>query len=124
MTADPRWDEVIPFHGEKIEIHPEVLPDNTTGVIYLTGQLTTENSPAVMAHLRNALNSGPLPTTIVLDLRGLRYASSTGIGVIAKLLVDLQNRSIALQLANVADNVRGVFDLLGFSAFFLFIERP
>lgn len=124
MTAGPRWDEVIPFHGEKIEIRAEVSPDNTTGVVYLTGQLNTENSPAVMAHLRNTLNSEPLPATIVLDMRGVRYASSTGIGVIAKLLVDLQNRSIALQLANVADNVRGVFDLLGFSAFFRFIERP
>ncbi|MFO8042297.1 MAG: STAS domain-containing protein [Alkalispirochaeta sp.] len=117
------WNELLPFHGEKLEIAAEVSDDESTGVIYLHGQLITENSPTVMAHLHHVLTVVSLPDTIILDLRGLRYASSTGIGVIAKLLVDLQHRSVALELANVADSVRAIFDLLGFSAFFHFVER-
>jgi anti-anti-sigma factor len=123
MTSSHSWGDIIPFHGERIEILPEEPRDAHPGVVYLRGRLTTENSPEVLTHLRNALNSTSLPDTVILDLRGLRYASSTGIGVIANLLVDLQNRSIVLELANVAENVREVFDLLGFSQFFHFIER-
>ncbi|MFW5694769.1 MAG: STAS domain-containing protein [Alkalispirochaeta sp.] len=124
MTGEDSWTALFPFHTEKLQISAEISEDASTGILHLTGQLTTENSSSVSAHLNRIINSTHTPPTVVLNLRGLRYASSTGIGVIAGLLVDLQNRSIALQLANVGESVREVFDLLGFSAFFEFVEWP
>ncbi|MFW5827563.1 MAG: STAS domain-containing protein [Alkalispirochaeta sp.] len=122
-TTDP-WSTRFAFHDDKAEITAEKTPDGTVGILHLSGQLATENSPAVTAHLQQALDANPLPATVILDARHLRYASSTGIGVIARLLVELQNRSVSLQLANVGENVREVFDLLGFSAFFQFVDWP
>jgi|WetSurMetagenome_2_1015567.scaffolds.fasta_scaffold877776_2 anti-sigma B factor antagonist len=59
---------------------------------------------------------------LILDLRSLTYISSTGVGAFAMLLAEARRRESALLIRGMREGVRAVFDVLGFSAFFTFIE--
>lgn len=92
-------------------------------IVVLSGDLNTENAPAVSNALRSAFATPKPLRRVILDFRDVRYASSTGIGTITRLYIDARAHSVSLVLANVADHIRTVFDLLGFSSFFTFTTR-
>jgi anti-anti-sigma factor len=114
---------VIDYRSEKVRLSSQPGDAPGTLIIVIEGQLVTDNSPEVVTQLQKIFEMDPLPSRLVVDLRDLRYASSTGIGAIARLLVECNTRLIPLDLANIPANVKSIFDLLGFSSFFSFIER-
>lgn len=122
----PRHDgasSIIDFRSEKVHLSSERGDAPGTLVIVIEGQLVTDNSPEVIAQLQTIFGMDPLPSRLIIDLRDLRYASSTGIGAMARLLIECRTRLIPLEIANIPANVKSIFDLLGFSSFFSFIER-
>lgn len=64
-----------------------------------------------MAYLHQALTVVSLPETMILNLRGFRHTSSTGIGVIAKLLVDSRVPAVVLEVANLRDSVGAILTI-------------
>ncbi|MCX7655662.1 MAG: STAS domain-containing protein [Treponemataceae bacterium] len=58
-------------------------------------------------------------TTIPLDLAGLHYISSTGVGSISQLVRQASRRDISVHIINCQPKVREVFQLLGLSSVLL-----
>jgi anti-anti-sigma factor len=103
-----------------------LMPPETDGtvVLKLAGHLETDNSHNATAAIRRTFELSPPPESLVLDLSSIVYASSTGIGAFSSILIECRQEGIQLHLANAGDNIRKVFDLLGFSSFFSFIQWP
>ena len=59
-----------------------------------------------------------LEGSALLDLAGLEYISSAGIGVLVKTQLRLQERGEGLTLINVQQRVRTVFHFAGLEEFF------
>lgn len=91
---------------------PPGLVLRVQGVLDTAGAKTFES--AAMECLTAAKEYGSL----ILDLGGLTYASSSGIGAITTILIESQRHRTSFMLCHVPDNVSAVFDVLGFSAFF------
>jgi len=87
-------------------------------VISIEGSLDSNNSDAfrklVLEGLGLAKNEGGL----ILNLAGLRYASSTGLGSFTAILSEARRYQVPFFLYRVQPSVRSVLDLLGFTSFF------
>ncbi len=83
------------------------------------GNLETANSPAFLDVLEKELDGKPVKK-MILELSELLYVSSTGIGSFTTLLINCKNKGTDLILKNMNPKVKSVFDLLGFSSFFVF----
>lgn len=80
--------------------------------IFLTGRLDAAQAPR-LAQLLDKVSGSQ-----VLDLAGLDYISSAGIGVLVKTQLRLQENGCRLQLANVQPRVRAVLHFAGLEQFF------
>ena len=88
----------------------------------LAGSLGNDNSRdfGELAQASLAALSGG--DALILDLSGLEYISSTGVGTLTTLLAEARRREAFLFLRGMQPKVRAVFDVLGFSEFFSFLE--
>lgn len=80
--------------------------------IVLTGRLDAAQAPR-LAQLLDTLES-----SVRLDLTGLEYISSAGIGVLVKTQLRLQEAGSRLQLAHLQPRVRAVLHFAGLEQFF------
>ncbi len=91
-------------------------------VISIEGSLDSNNSEAfrklVLEGLGLAKNEGGL----ILNLAGLRYASSTGLGSFTAILSEARRHQVPFFLCHIQPSVRSVLDLLGFTSFFNCID--
>ena len=85
---------------------------NEDNGIFLTGRLDAAQAPR-LAQLLDALAS-----SAVLDLAGLEYISSAGIGVLVRTQLRLQESGRGLQLAHLQPRVRAVLHFAGLVEFF------
>ncbi len=85
------------------------------------GNLETSNSSGFLETLEKELEGKPVKK-MILELAELYYVSSTGIGSFTTLLISCRNKGAELILRNMNHKVKSVFDLLGFSSFFVFEE--
>ena len=85
----------------------ECLPGNSpaTRVFRLTGPLTLGN----MFELQAALRQDPQPQLTILDLSGVPYMDSAGLGVVVNCHVHCQNKGAAMALAGVNERVMEMF---------------
>lgn len=79
---------------------------------------TIEFAEAVMEFFGGEWEEHPL----ILDLSGLQYISSSGIGSFTTIRVQADHKSSPLYLLNMNTKIRTVFDQLGFSSFFEIID--
>jgi len=92
------------------------LLNNTTVVfMQLRGQMDTNNSHHVVNAFNSLVESGF--TRIILDMSGVPYASSTGIGALTHLLKAISTKKGKLVLINLVPGVYNVIQLLGFTSF-------
>ena len=77
----------------------------STRVFRLTGPLTLGN----MFELQAALRQDPQPALMILDLSGVPYIDSAGLGVVVNCHVHCQNKGAALALAGVNERVMEMF---------------
>ena len=78
------------------------ISDNARGdvtVLALSGRLTVETEAIVCSAVRGAFAEGR--TNLVLDLAGVPYVDSCGLGVMAQAYVAAFRRGGAVKLANV-----------------------
>lgn len=103
----------------------EILYDESRAVLRLsvTGSLNTENSTEFRRRLIAVSASKPRLERVLMNLDGLSYASSMGIGSMVEFMTELRGKKAALDFVNVPPQVRSVMDLLGFSPFLSFIEE-
>lgn len=100
----------------------QIVPHDDAGKVVVTmdGQIATENSREVTDAFKNILSVNVPPKQLLVDMAGLTYVSSAGIGAFIGLLVDCRKQDVTLELHNVSERVRHVFDVLGFGTTFHF----
>lgn len=84
-------------------------PGRGCTVVRVAGELDLPSAPDLRAGLRQAVESGG--DTIVLDLAGVRFIDSSGLGTIVLIYKELQLRAGRLCLAGVQPFVLKVFEL-------------
>ena len=65
---------------------------------------------------------GQLGTTTILDIRGLEYISSAGLGILLSVQKKLSERGQRLRLANMSKHIRDVFKITRLETIFEIIE--
>jgi anti-sigma B factor antagonist len=78
-----------------------------TVILQLTGPVTLRNLFVLLTQLR----SGDLPRVSILDLAGVPYMDSAGMGAIVNYYVHCQNRGIKLIVAGVSSRVMELFKM-------------
>lgn len=90
--------------------------------LLLSGDLDTDSSSGFQSFVLDSLLEMKPQTTLIIDLASLTYLSSTGVGSLAAILSDTRRRNIRLSLCSIPKHVWNIIDLLGFTAFFTFID--
>ena len=78
-----------------------------TLVFHLTGPVTLRN----LFDLQGQLRSGSLPQISILDLSGVPYMDSAGIGAIMNYYTHCQNKHVKLIVAGVSGRVMELFKM-------------
>ena len=81
----------------------------STRITTLTGPVTLPN----LFQLQDELRNGELPSAIILDLTGVPYMDSAGIGAIINYFVHLKKRDVKLTVVGVNGRVVELFRLTG-----------
>jgi len=98
------------------------LSESPPGIsLIISGSLDNDNSRDFRALAQCALESVASGEALILDLAGLGYVSSAGVGALTILLSEAKRRETYLFLKGMQDRVRAVFELLGFADFFSYI---
>ena|ERR1035438_8949839 len=88
-----------------IECKPGKDPGTT--ILQLTGPVTLRN----LFDLQSKLRSDDLPRVSILDLAGVPYMDSAGMGAIVNHYVHCQNKGVKLVVAGVSSRVMELFKL-------------
>lgn len=89
----------------EVVIEPSTV---ATIVVHVAGELDA----ASCSHLIEAVTSiEPGFTTVILDLHGLTFIDSTGIGSLVQVHRDLDGTARMLQLRNVSGPLQGVLEM-------------
>jgi anti-anti-sigma factor len=91
-------------------------------VIALSGSLDTGTSPPFLDFVKDALLDAEDIGGLILDIGSLQYISSTGVGSFTAILVESQKRKLPFYLCRVPTCVSSVMQVLGFQAFFSYLE--
>ncbi|MBI2569569.1 MAG: STAS domain-containing protein [Candidatus Schekmanbacteria bacterium] len=89
-------------------------------VLRVAGFVDAHTAPDFERQLVRLIESGR--TRVVLDLAGLEYMSSAGLGVFMAVVEDLRGNGGDLRVASLRENVRSVYELLGFHTVFMTFE--
>jgi len=104
-----------------------ILPKKHSEDVYVlvfTGQLDTYNTtPVSKAFFRFLKEHHDDMKSLVLDLDGVHYVSSTGVGLIVEIFKQTKDYDIEMYLMNVVGGVMDVLNLLGFASLFNIIDN-
>jgi anti-sigma B factor antagonist len=87
--------------------------DLTVKRINIEGYLDSSTFPKLQEYLSEMLAAGH--HFYLMDLRGLDYISSAGLGVLMGMLRDVRDHNGDLKIVNMSEKIERVFNLLGFS---------
>jgi len=87
-------------------------------VISIDGSLDSNNSDAFRKLALEVLGLAKNEGGLILNLAGLRYASSTGLGSFTAILLEARRHQVPFFLCHIQPSVLSVLDLLGFTSFF------
>ncbi len=91
--------------------------------VNVKGRLETTNSIHFLDYMTKLIDSSPSGCELILAMSELYYVSSTGIGAFTTILVNSKKRSMKLFIKNMQPKVMSILELLGFTAFFNFIQE-
>jgi anti-anti-sigma factor len=89
----------------------DVSAEGDEVVLVLRGELDPHTAPALRDEIDRS--TGPDVTTLVLDVRGLRFIDSSGLRVIIGAHKDMTARSGQLVLRAPTDTTRRLLDITG-----------
>jgi anti-sigma B factor antagonist len=89
-------------------------------VMYLDGHVDAYNAPSFQKKVGRAVEAGYVK--LVINLAAVSFVGSSGIGVFAHLMRTLRSRGGDVVMVKPHPRVYEVFQLLGFSSFFQFVD--
>lgn len=117
-----------PVGGGAIAIHRGPAPPATPAVeisleanaevvtIRLGGELVASSCGAVRDTVLEAV--GRKPRTVVVDMAGVPFIDTSGLGVLVGLRATLRSRKIEFALANLTERVQNIFRMTKLNAVF------
>ncbi|RME89895.1 MAG: anti-sigma factor antagonist [Candidatus Hydrogenedentota bacterium] len=99
-----------------LEVHKEDL--GNVLIYHLIGELDAYTSDSFEKEVSSTINEKA--RTYVLDLSGLDFISSTGIGLIVGLREQLKEKNLDLKLAEAQESVKRIFEIVGLDEIFVF----
>ncbi len=103
---------------DKFEIFRRDVDD--ISILNLQGFLDAHTAPDFEAELQKLINEKRY--NIVVNLDGLQYISSAGLGVFMGVIEDVRNNGGDLKICCASPKVFKVFDLLGFPSLYEFFS--
>jgi anti-sigma B factor antagonist len=85
-------------------------------IVYVSGDVDLRSSPALRTELLNLLKSPP--RRLIVDLTGVDYMDSSGVGTVVELKRLLERKGGKLVLCGLQERVRGVFEITQLDKFF------
>jgi len=82
-------------------------------VISVSGSIDSDTASDFLAATMNLLGSLPRGAVISLDLKDVRFVSSTGVGALTSLLAAAEGRGVALRVSGLSPACEDVFSVLG-----------
>ena len=89
----------------------EVCPTDGVDVCTVIGELDVSSAPKLRQALVELVAAAPGPPLVVVDLAGVDFLDSTGLGVLLGGLKRVRARDGALALCRAEPQVRKVFDV-------------
>ncbi len=80
-------------------------------VLRLNGKLDVHSSPRLLEILDTLIESKV--KSIVLDMGGIDYLSSYGLGVLVSTMKNMRGKDGDLKLASIRERVKTLFDMMG-----------
>jgi len=84
-------------------------------VFYLTGELDLSVAPQLRSALEAIVNQVEKP--LILNLKGLKYIDSTGIGIIISVLKIRDELNAGFTVREIPPSIKRLFDLTGISGY-------
>ena len=113
--------EELNSSNKQITIKKDYHKGDKNLVLLFVGSIDTYNSNDVSKAILGSIEE-EAPKILILDLGGVNYVASTGIGSITLVLKKCREKDIHLYLVNINDKVFEVFNLLGFTSFFTIVD--
>ncbi|WP_420576972.1 STAS domain-containing protein [Ekhidna sp.] len=100
----------------------EISTENKDGVYFIAvnGEIDAGSSIYLDNALKEAMGNGE--KKIVVDLSGLNYISSAGLGVFISHLDEFKLQKIELAIFGINETVKQVFDILGLEKLLTIVE--
>lgn len=89
-------------------------------ILHISGELDLSVAPQLRATLESIVNQIDKP--LILNLKGLTYIDSTGIGIIISVLKIRDGLNAPFYVRGIPEPIKRLFDLTGISEFLK--ERP
>ena len=107
----------------RLRTRPSAAPSKSVAVVEVAGELDLHSAPQLRAELNRALENNA-PPRIVVDLMGVTFLDSTGVGVLVGALKRAREAQGALHFCGAQSRVRRVFEITGLiGALPLFVTR-
>jgi len=91
-------------------------------ILKVDGFIDTYNSTLFFNIIKNFINLASRKVCVI-EMSGINYMSSTGIGSFVELLKFCTDKKIVFYIMNINNNIDEVFNLLGFKSFFNYIKE-
>ncbi len=98
----------------------EVRREERATVVALTGEVDLKHSPRI--HRTLVELSDERPERMILDLTGVGYMDSSGVGTLVDIYRRVQAYGGRLMLSGMQDKVRSVFEITQLDQFFVMHE--
>ncbi len=96
-----------------LETKEDSIDGLSVQIVHVQGYLDTSTFPKLQDHLQSIIEKEEY--RIIVEFGELNYISSAGLGVLMGMLQEVRQHNGDLKLANMADKIRNLFDMLGFS---------
>lgn len=106
--------------AEDLKFETEIVPDKDIVVLTLKGALDAHTFDHFQGTIHDLFERGCY--RLVMDLSGIEYISSAGVGVFFSALTEARENNGAIVLVNISPCVRDVFNLLGLGQMFVLSE--
>ncbi len=93
---------------------------NELEILAIKGELDLNNAAAVKTILDREINAGKI--NIVMDLKGLEYIDSSGIGVFINTVNKIRSLKGNFVLMGLSENIKRIFNLTKLTSFFRIIR--
>ena len=87
----------------------------------LEGAIDAHTAPALESELVNIISTGKIGR-LILDMKKVSFISSAGMGVLMLIRKQLEQAGGGVVVSNIPQEIREVFNVLGFNNFFDFVS--